>query len=395
MRILVLTFYYEPDLSAGSFRTTALVTALRERAPAQTKIDVLTTLPNRYGSFNIAVPAAAVQDGLEIHRVALPSHRSDMRGQSKAFLKFAREAASRAAQRRYDLVFTTSSRLMTAVLGAHIARRQNARLYVDIRDIFADTMADLLPGPLAWPIEKIAGGLERWVVNRAQHVNLVSPGFYDYFHARYPKQSFSFFTNGIDDEFLNFRPLSRAPRAAGAPMRVLYAGNIGEGQCLHAILPGLAAAMKGRAHFTVIGDGGRRGVLEKAIAALDNIELRPPIPRSELLQAYRDADVLLLHLGDYAAFHKVLPSKLFEYAALGKPVLAGVSGYPARFVREEISNAAVFAPGNVEQAIAALASLRIEDRPREQFVAKFARGRIMGAMVDQILSVALDQCIER
>jgi hypothetical protein len=46
MRLLVLSFYYQPDLGAGSFRTTALVRALREHTPS-TMVDVVTTLPNR------------------------------------------------------------------------------------------------------------------------------------------------------------------------------------------------------------------------------------------------------------------------------------------------------------------------------------------------------------
>ena len=57
MKVLVVTFYYEPDLSAGSFRTTALVAAMRQRAPPGTHIDVITTLPNRYHSFVRPAPA--------------------------------------------------------------------------------------------------------------------------------------------------------------------------------------------------------------------------------------------------------------------------------------------------------------------------------------------------
>lgn len=390
MRILVLTFYYEPDLSAGSFRATALVRALRERAFPQTRIDVLTTLPNRYGSFKADADESTVADGVDIRRIRLPDHRSDMRGQSRAFATFAREAVRHVEGRRYDLVFATSSRLMTAVLGAYIARRQRAKLYIDIRDIFADTMADLLPAPSAWAIKNVAERLERWAVNRAVRVNLVSPGFYSYFHERYPTKSFSFFTNGIDDEFLKFIPSPRIHSIGGRLVRVLYAGNIGEGQCLHAILPGLAVATKGYAQFRVIGDGGRRAVLEEALKGADNVELRGPMSRADLLRAYNEADVLFLHLGDYAAFHKVLPSKLFEYAALGKPILAGVAGYPAEFIRQEISNAAVFAPGDIAAAAAALRSLRLENHPREDFVAKFLRRDIMRAMADEILDIAAD-----
>ena len=34
---------------------------------------------------------------------------------------------------------------MTATLGAYIARRKNALLYLDIRDIFTDVVPDLFP----------------------------------------------------------------------------------------------------------------------------------------------------------------------------------------------------------------------------------------------------------
>src|SRR5262249_37300436 len=153
-------------------------------------------------------------------------------------------------------------------------------------------------------------------------------------------RSVAWFTNGIDEEFLTRR--SRAvPQTAGDGRAViLYAGNIGEGQGLHEILPELARELRAEARFVVIGDGGRRAALEAALAkaGVDNVSICAPMPRPALMEAYDAADVLFLHLGAYPAFEKVLPSKLFEYGALGKPVLAGVGGYAACFVCEEIEN---------------------------------------------------------
>jgi hypothetical protein len=83
----------------------------------------------------------------------------------------------------------------------------------------------------------------------------------------------------------------------------------------------------------------------------------------------------------------VLPSKVFEFAALGKPLLAGVAGYAARFIREEVANAAVFAPGNVAEAIRAFESLEIVDRPRPEFVAKYARVNIARAMAEDVIAL--------
>lgn len=389
VRILVLSFYYPPDLSAGSFRASALIAALLARTAADTQIDVVTTLPNRYHSFSRAAAELETRERLEIRRVALPTHRSDMLNQSRAFAHFARAALRHVAGRKYDLVFATSSRLMTAALAAWVARRKQAPLYLDIRDIFVDTIKDVLPRPLARPAHLFFSFVEGWTMRRADRINLVSPGFADYFRSKYADRSFSWFTNGIDDEFLTVRPSVRT-RARDEPATVLYAGNIGEGQALHEILPPLAARLRELARFVVIGDGGRRETLQAALAraGVDNVELRAPVPRAELIDAYRQSDVLFLHLGAHAAFEKVLPSKLFEYAALGKPVLAGVGGYAARFVRDEISNARVFPPCDVGAAVDAFAALELADRPRPDFVAKYARAGIAEQMADDMLTVA-------
>lgn len=389
MRILILTFYYRPDLSAGSFRTTALVSALRERAPPGTQIDVITTLPNRYHTFTSDAAERETEPGVEIHRIRLPAHRNDMAGQSRAFLSFARAAWRLIEPRDYDLVFATSSRLMTAALGAWVARRKRVRLYLDIRDIFVDTINDILPSLAAAPVRVITSMIERWTMRRADRINVVSPGFVPYFRERYPDRPLAGFTNGIDDEFIDAGPATDGP-VRSEPITVLYAGNIGEGQGLHAILPGLAQALQGRARFIVIGEGGRRGALESALQAggVSNVEIRPPVQRRMLMDAYRAADVLFLHLNAHAAFEKVLPSKLFEYAALGKPVLAGVAGYAARFTREEITNSAVFSPCNVAEGVTALTSLKVADSPRPQFIAKYARANIARDMADDILTLA-------
>src|SRR5688572_11955185 len=105
VRILFLTFYFRPDLSAGSFRASALVRALRERLAADDCIDVVTTEPNRYRSFEAGASRDDAEAGVEIHRIALPPHSSDMWGQARAFRRFASEARRITRHRQYDLVY--------------------------------------------------------------------------------------------------------------------------------------------------------------------------------------------------------------------------------------------------------------------------------------------------
>lgn len=389
MRILVLSFYFQPDLSAGSFRTTALVDSLCVALPPGSQVDVVTTLPNRYGSFSAEAPELETRPGFEIYRIALPSHKNGMLDQSKAFFTFSLKAISHIAGREYDLVFATSSRLMTAVLGSWVARRKQAILYLDIRDIFVDTIKDVLSRNLARIIKPLFSLLEHWALKRAARVNLVSRGFEGYFSSRYPNTELSYFTNGIDDEFADAVLHSTGSvRVSSEPVTVVYAGNIGEGQGLHAILPALAKKMGSRVRFQVIGDGGRKNALLEALEALEttNVELLPPLKRDGLIDVYLRADVLFLHLNDYEAFKKVLPSKVFEYGAMGKPIWAGVAGFAAEFVLSEIRNAAVFLPCDVEGAERAFAGLELRSICRADFVTKYSRKRIADEMAREIVA---------
>lgn len=389
LKVLLLSFYYQPDLSAGSFRTTALVKALLETLPEGGSVEVITTQPNRYSSFALEAPLLEQHPRVTIRRIALSEHKSGMVDQSRAFFGYLKSVLKITRNEKYDVVYATSSRLMTASLGALVAKRAGCPLYLDVRDIFVDTIKDVLPSKVTWLLKPLFSLVERLTIQAATRVNVVSAGFLPYFQSRYPRGQFVVFTNGIDDEFIDVQPLEEQPSKAGE-LTVLYAGNMGEGQGLHTIVPQIAHRFKGRLNFRCIGDGGRRQQLQNAIdtSGCSNVEIAPPIRRDALIAAYQEADVLFLHLNDYDAFRKVLPSKLFEYGALGKPIWAGVAGYAAEFIREHIPNAAVFSPCNAEEAVMAFASLSMVTRPRHEFIERFARTKIMQGLAKDIVLLA-------
>ena len=144
-RIVYLTFYFKPDLCAGSFRNSPLAVELAN----QTKnkdilIEVYTTLPNRYITFDVDAPEYEELNNLKIHRIALPPHQSGMIDQVFSFLKFYREVTRLNYGKKADLVYASSSRLFTAYLGYRIAKKFKTPLYLDIRDLFVDTIKYVL-----------------------------------------------------------------------------------------------------------------------------------------------------------------------------------------------------------------------------------------------------------
>ncbi|MBB3229784.1 glycosyltransferase family 4 protein [Halomonas stenophila] len=399
MRVLLLGFYYPPDISAGAFRCEALVHALARRLPSGSELDVITTEPNRFGREGQWRPDDAEwpEGKVTITRLEVSGGGGGMASQARAFASYAARVRQLTRDRHFDLVIATSSRLMTAVLGRWVAKRCGARLYQDIRDNFVDNLPSVLPHGTGHLLAPVFGGLERWALARADRINLVSRGFEPYFQSRYPGQRFSWHTNGIDAPFVAaFESGMFEQEATGRvdqPLQVLYAGNLGAGQGMEHILPALARRLEGRVAFRVIGAGAGREPLCRALAeqGVDNVQVLAPVSRDDLLDAYRQADVLFLHLNRLPSLESVLPSKLFEYAATGRPVWAGVSGAAARFVEQEIDNAACFSPCDVDEAVAALGRLEVSSRPRPAFVARWRRDRIMDEMANEIMALVMDE----
>jgi glycosyltransferase involved in cell wall biosynthesis len=392
MKILILSFYYPPDLSAGSIRVIGLVKALIAMAGKDAQIEVVTTQPNRYQGFGVTVCDYENSERLKIHRIKISKHNSGMLDQARSFIFYAYEAQKIVKNQQYDFIFSTSSRLMTAALGAWVSSCKNIPLYLDIRDIFVDTIKDVMPKKFAHFLIPIFSLIERFTIGHAAHINLVSPGFKNYFKSRYSNKSFSYYMNGIDEDFIpnntQLKNNNVTKKISEEPVRILYAGNIGEGQGLHKIIPKLAKKLGDRVVLRLIGGGGRLKELQSALKLMEvnNVEVVPPIARIDLIREYEAADVLFLHLNNYEAFEKVLPSKVFEYAASGKPILAGVSGYAAQFFIQEISNSAIFTPCDVDGAVEAFESLSIRDINRQKFIEKFLRKTIMKNLCEDMIS---------
>lgn len=389
-RIVYLTFYYEPDLCAGSFRNTPLAIELAKQAREKDVIvDVYTTLPNRYSTFEQSAPEFEEVGNLRIHRISLPAHKSGMLDQVFSFKKFYTEVIKLNKNKRADLVFASSSRLFTAYLGYTIAKKSNAPLYLDIRDIFVDTMSDVFKSKiLKIGILPLLRLIEKNTFNYAKHINLISGGFKPYF-SKFRNTEFTFYTNGIDEEFLESIPVVIKKDKIVSKKSIVYAGNIGEGQGLHKVIPQAAKELGSVFQFIIIGDGGTKKLLKDEIEnlSISNVVLENPVNRKELQGIYSDADYLFIHLNDYPAFRKVLPSKIFELATFGKPIIAGVSGFAAEFIKNEVSDSFVFEPCNSKQLVDFLKSDMLSNKiDRKEFKLKYRRSNINNLMAESILS---------
>lgn len=387
MRILILSFYYPPDIGPGSLRAKSIVDALVEEGPPDLKIDVITTTPNRYHSLNVSESKNVNDNKVSINRIALSKHKNGMFDQAKAFVEFGFVVRSLTLKKKWDIVIATSSRLLTASLATYVAKKTNSKIYLDIRDLFIDTINDTFNKFFLYVLMPIFSRLEKWTFQSADKLNVVSSGFSDYIKKIRPNLTLSTYTNGVDEMFLKNDFSMKKIRTK--PL-ILYTGNMGDGQGLHKIIPNAANTFKD-IQFRLIGDGSAKQLLTDnyLLKLQNNIEVLKPVLRTELITEYQNADILFLHLNNHKAFHKVLPSKIFEYAATGKPILAGVSGYAAEFLKKQVKGVEIFKPCDVESMKLGLEKLLIGPKiiDRNDFCSLYSRKKIMKKLAKDVLTL--------
>jgi glycosyltransferase involved in cell wall biosynthesis len=145
------------------------------------------------------------------------------------------------------------------------------------------------------------------------------------------------------------------------PFTVGYAGNLGIAQGLGVVLD--AARRLPEVRFVLVGDGPVRAQL-----ADPRVELRPPVPVSELAPFLQSCHALLVPLRDHPLLGDFIPSKLYDAMAVGRPALVAARGEAAALVRETGAGVVV-APEDGEALAAAIEALRADP----------ARARALGA----------------
>jgi glycosyltransferase involved in cell wall biosynthesis len=388
MRILILSFYYPPDIGPGALRAKSIVDSLIKEGPSDLKVDVITTMPNRYQSLNVSALKFEEFSKVSINRITIPIHKNGIFDQVKAFIYFSLNTQKLIFKKKWDIIIATSARLMTASLAVWIAKHTKSKIYLDIRDLFTDTIEDVFKNNYIRIFLWLFCKLEKWTFQSANMLNIVSPGFLEYIKKIAPHIPISTFTNGVDEIFLKKDFLREQVRAK--PL-ILFTGNIGDGQGLHKILPKASNELKD-IQFRLIGDGSALKLLinNDKFNQQNNIEVLKPILRDKLLNEYQKADILFLHLNNYKAFQKVLPSKIFEYASTGKPILAGVSGYAAKFLSENIKGVEIFNPCDVDSMKVGLRKLLNGPRfiERSDYCFQYSRKKIMQNLAKEILSLS-------
>ena len=112
-----------------------------------------------------------------------------------------------------------------------------------------------------------------------------------------------------------------------------------------------------RLHFLFIGEGSEKNRLLKIKNKnkINNATFIDMVPKSKLINYFNLIDISLVCLRKSKTFLSVIPSKIFESVAMGKPILLGLEGESKKII--EMYNAGItYKPENKKDFLISLNS---------------------------------------
>jgi glycosyltransferase involved in cell wall biosynthesis len=211
----------------------------------------------------------------------------------------------------------------------------------------------------------------KWVYAKAAAICVISPGFRaNLIEKGVPSKKIHVISNWVDTEtYYPEKPdhtLAADLGIAGA-FNIMFAGNLGEAQGLETVLDAAELLQHDlQVQFVFVGDGTALPHLQRSAKSrgLNNVCFLGRYPSSDMPKLYALADALLVHLKDESLFRITIPSKIFAYMAVGKPILVAVAGDAAAVVTE--AGAGIASPPGNPQALACAVQQLLSMSERER-----------------------------
>ena len=258
-----------------------------------------------------------------------------------------------------DIIVATSPNFFAACSGRMLSIIKRKEWFMEVRDIWPESIAAVgaMNKGIAYRIlEKIELGLYK----SAKGVIVVTDSFKTELVRRgVNAEKVSVHKNGVILNLFEPRPKDKElieanPQFEGKKV-FAYIGTHGMAHGLSFILNSLPKIQESlpQAHFLFIGEGAEKeNLLNQAKELkLDNVTFMPFVPKHEVVRYLSLMDVALVNLKKSDTFKTVIPSKIFEAAALQKPILLGLEGETKEII-ESFNAGTCFEPENEEEFIA-------------------------------------------
>jgi glycosyltransferase involved in cell wall biosynthesis len=290
-------------------------------------------------------------DGIRVIRVW--SYIAANSGFSKRildYISYAMMAFFAALFVRTDLIVATSPQFFTAVSGYMVSLVKRRPWVMEVRDLWPESIRAV---GAALGKEKWLDHMERlelFLYRKTTKVIVVTHAFKKNLTDRgVDPEKIKVVTNGVLTDNFPARPRdAKLVEELGLEGKFVvgYLGTHGLAHKLDFILDCVPEA-PANVHFLFIGGGARKDALLERVEreGYSNVSMLPPIPKAEIARYISVTDLALVPLKKSDTFKTVIPSKIFENAAMRKPILLGVEG-ESKAIIDKYGVGSAFEPEN-------------------------------------------------
>jgi glycosyltransferase involved in cell wall biosynthesis len=332
-------------------------------------------------------------------RGSLRSHLGHLKRFPDAHLGWLPFALGAARRVSFDVAYSSSGPFTSHLVGLALKRLTGRAWVAELRDGWYRWNRAIFPDYPVWR-DRLERRLEALALQSSDRVVLVTDRMAAAFRCQYPDlppEYFAVVPNGFD-------PAQFATTGEPGPehpgWNVVHAGALYYGRSLATFLEAVARVAAADANFahafrlTLIGtlDASARAELSQRAAAT-RVQIRGQLDHASTIEAMRSADALLLVANTTPGAEATVPGKLFEYLAIGRPVLAVAPRDSSTADVLEQTGCGWLAPAGEPEAIASVLVQAFYDRSRRadpRQVARFDRRVLAGD-----LARLFDQAVER
>jgi glycosyltransferase involved in cell wall biosynthesis len=300
---------------------------------------------------------------------------------------------------RPDVVIATSPQLLCAVAGYFLARTLRAPFVFEVRDLWPESIL-AVEALRDSAFIRLLKRLSHYLYSHCDRIVTVGEGYRQGIHSRYgiSTDRMDVIRNGIDTSLFVPAPRDNEIRKQyGWDDRfvVMYVGTHGMAHGLQQVLEA-ARALRDEPDklFVFVGEGAEKESLKRLALewSLPNVQFIDQQPKARIPLFYAACDLGLVSLRDTPLFQEVLPSKIFEYLGMARPILLNVAGEARHIV--EAARAGVYVPSGdvpaLAQAVRTLAGQTKElelmgQRGREYVLENFDR-RVLAQRYIEVLT---------
>ena len=338
MKILIVSFYYTPEIGAAPIRITNLARGLKNEGH---QVDVLTCLPNYpkgriFEGYRHCFSMHEVMDGISVYRYW--TYATISRNPIKrvvAMVSFAKTlrffGRKRQKVRSYDRIIVQSPPILVASSAIRLfARHFRKKVILNVSDLWPSSAVELGAMREGGSSHRYLLKKERYIYDHATAVMGQSDGIAERVLSLFPDKPFFLYRNVqpfSSDSFV-FDPTARRQ----GKLRIVYAGLFGVAQDILSLIRAIDFRSL-NAEMHLYGGGNQLEEIEEYITGhADTIFYHGFLPKEEVNQALSEYDVSIIPLT--TSITGATPSKIFDLLPFGIPMLFSGSGEGARIINE-------------------------------------------------------------